>query len=164
MISGSLSSPLVHWLSENNAVFAQAFDSLKTITADSPDGIIPLGAPDFFVSVQSYDTRARSQAVWETHRQTIDLQVCLGGGELVDWTDKSLLTPTGVYVAEADRDEWASPQRVDGTVNLQPGTFVIFFAGEPHLPTILDGQSTQIKKAVVKIPAALFADANRETR
>jgi len=156
MIAASLTSPIVQWLGKHSFVLNQAFNWLRDLSADTPDGIVPLGSPGFYGNVHAYSTREKAQCIWESHRQTIDVQVCLKGGEFVDWTEPRFLTPLGTYQEQQDLEEWISPQSISGQVILRPGSFAIFFAGEPHLPMIADGNPALIRKVVVKIPASLF--------
>lgn len=157
MISAPLSSPLVSWLKDRNTILAQAFDWLSTLGENPPDGITPLGTLGMYGHVHGYRTRARSECVWESHRHTIDVQVCLAGAECVDWSEPRFLAASSLcYKEDGDREEWASPDLVSGTMHLRPGCFAFFFAGEPHLPMIASPAPVDIRKVVVKIPLPLF--------
>lgn len=147
--------PTIRFLS-STPVFRQAFEWIKANVPATPDGITALAAPDFYVNVHRYDTKPRSACFWESHRQTVDLQLCITGGELIDWTSLQPTTPSTSFTPEKDADIWPAEIPAGQTLAFRPGTFAVFLPGELHRPAIADGQHPGTRKLVVKIPARLL--------
>jgi biofilm protein TabA len=119
-------------------------------------GDYPLGEPDWFANVHSYDTRAEPDCLWESHAQTADIQYVIAGEEGIRWLPSSKLSgPVHTYDYR-DRLEWTPPAEAASLLTLRAGMFAIFLPGEAHCPMIaLDGPMP-IRKAVVKIPLRLL--------
>jgi YhcH/YjgK/YiaL family protein len=156
MITGSLQQTEVRRFLSQVPAFARAFQWIARCPADHPDGIVQLEGADLYVNVHGYDTRRREDCCWESHRRTADIQLCLTGGELIDW---SPVAPAGAGSYQTDRDfeAWPGDIAPAETIALGSGRFAIFLPGELHRPVIANGRDRSIRKLVVKIAAHLLS-------
>ena len=156
MILGRLDDrSLISFLSQTPAL-QRAFEFILAQPPDPEDGKTELEGGDLFVRTMRYPTRPRTDARWESHRHTADLQVAFGGGELIDWTP---LPPVGASIehnATDDFEFWPHAIEPVQTVHLSAGMFVIFLPGELHRPTVADGTNAMVRKFVGKVHARLL--------
>jgi len=100
-------------------------------------------------NVFEYDTKEITASKYEVHKKEADVQIILRGKELMKcaWTK-----PTQMIEAY---DEGKDALFVSGitafTLHAIPETFVIFTPGEPHAPSLLDGESSHVLKVVFKV-------------
>lgn len=167
----SASDSYAHLLS--NPAWKLAFDWLKSVTVATPAGIQKLQGDDVYVNVHGYDTLLREQCRFESHRRYIDLQYCISGGEAIDWSLASGLTPDGAYDVDRDLIFYQSPDsrlpdsrisRVAASAGLPvcalpmyPGSFAIFHPSDAHRPKVRDQKNRSVFKLVVKIDRKLIA-------
>ena len=156
MILSSLDNKQTIAFLRKSAAFWPAFDWLTKHASTAPDGITELQGASYYVNVHGYDTQAREACRWESHRQTIDLQFCISGGERIDWTSHQPSVLSSKYNAESDTDIWSGELTAEQTLILRPGGFVVFLPGELHRPMITDGENGGTRKLVVKIPSELL--------
>ena len=116
----------------------------------------PLGKDDWFVNIHSYETKSDNHCVWESHKQTVDIQFMIEGVEMIQWLpDLFLGEPIKVY-DDVDRIDWSTSISPVSSIILRSGMFVIFLPGEAHCPMIAVDKSIRVHKAVVKIPITLL--------
>ncbi len=137
-----------HLYSALHARIKTAFDFLqKTDFSVFPAGKYEIDGPNLHAILQQYDTKPKSQGVWEAHRRYIDLQAELQGTEIIGYANTTRLTP-GVYDAAKD----FLPLSGEGDfLTLQSGSFVLLFPEDAHMPGIAPGLPQPVKKIVVKI-------------
>lgn len=136
----------------------RAFDFLQTLDAASPDGRVELDGADLFALVMTYETHAdTSEAILETHRRYIDIQVALSGPERIAWYPVEMLSPLGPYDAQKDATYYAHPSRSSGDIIVNPGSFVVLYPTDGHMPQLAAPVPQVIKKAVVKLSTAMVA-------
>ncbi|MDR3711112.1 MAG: YhcH/YjgK/YiaL family protein [Capsulimonadaceae bacterium] len=100
--------------------------------------------------VQEYDTRKRSEGVWEAHRKYIDLQLVLTGEESMGRADIADLHSRKPYDAALDVELFDG----DGDYFRVPaGSFAIFFPNDAHMPCLATEESAKVRKVVFKIAA-----------
>ena len=131
--------------------FVRAFDFLKTLDGNAPDGRIDLEGDDLFVLVQSYETQLESDKVFESHRIYADIQVVLSGEETLLYAPLESLTVVDPYNEEKDFQLY--PMR-GGVTRLEagPGAVALFFPPDGHVPGCASPAGpTAVKKAVVKV-------------
>lgn len=158
MIYAKLDSPSTYLPLIGHPVWDEAIEVLRQLTTESPLGIIEIRGKDMFVNVHTYDTKKRSDCRFEGHRDTIDVQYIIEGGELVDWIFKTELQEDGKYLPEKDFQYYLPPTELPATqLHLKAGYFGIFFPQDGHRPKVNDGTNTGVLKAVVKINRALFS-------
>lgn len=136
----------------NNAAWQRAFDFLGSLSADSDEKKTELDGDEVFGRVMSYATCGPNEAVLEAHRDYIDVQMTLSGSEGIDWFPTQSLESSGPYNAQKDVEYFKRPGPAPARVNVFPGTFVVLFPEDAHMPKQMTGSSSeQIKKVVVKL-------------
>lgn len=103
---------------------------------------------------QAYRPKPRTEAVFESHRRHIDLQVVLEGCEWIEVIDRERLGVRQEFDPERDfmlHGDHAGASRLQ----LAPGEAAIFFPIDAHMPSVrVEGQAARVRKTVVKIPVA----------
>ncbi len=100
---------------------------------------------------QVYTTRAREDGRWESHRAHVDLQLVLGGAELVEVAEAAGLVVAEDRTPDADVIFYA-PARAGGVLRLAAGAAALLFPADAHLTGLADGPAILVRKTVVKIP------------
>ncbi len=111
-----------------------------------PDGHIDLDAAGHYVNLQTIAAKTSAQAVLESHRKMIDIQVPLTGDEVMGYSSRADLTPAPYDEA---KDISFHPGHPASFVTVKKGMFAIFFPQDGHAPGITP---TALKKAIFKIP------------
>lgn len=167
MIYAKLDTPSTYTPLIGHPVWEEALAALRTLTPDSPLGIIELRGKDMFINVHSYETLPESECRFEGHRDMIDIQYIIAGGELVDWVLKEELQTDGEYLEAKDFQFYHAPdsgsqgagargQATQTRVHLKAGYFGVFFPEDGHRPKLNDGIHKGVYKAVVKIHRKLL--------
>ncbi len=102
---------------------------------------------DLFVNIQVAKGKAPDEAVIETHRRMIDIQIPLDVPETYGYTPLCRL-PETPYNDEKDITKYPGLMAED-FIDCQPGMFAIFFPQDGHAPCIID--EPEIKKAIFKV-------------
>lgn len=155
MLLGHISHPETYAHFLTHPIWQQALDWLKT-NSDKADGEYEILGRDLFAIVQTISTQPREQCIFEAHRNYIDLQYCISGGELIEWAPLETLTPKGEFLTEKDYGHYLAPASAT-SMCMTPGTFGIFFPHDAHMPKVSDGVNSQTKKIVVKIKTSLIS-------
>ena len=156
MITDRLESSTTLWLSRQSTVFKEAFEWLRAMPGSQPDGRIDLNGDRVYILVQGYNTQPAAECRWESHRRTIDIQYIFEGGEAIDYHRPGVLTPNNDYDPAREVEFWQPTAPPAATLLMTAGTYVVFFADEPHRPKVADGTHTAVRKAVFKIDARLI--------
>jgi YhcH/YjgK/YiaL family protein len=152
MLFAKLNTPSTYMPLIGHPVWEQALEYLRALNERSPLGITQLRGDKMFVNVHTYLTKSVEDCRFEGHRNMIDLQYIVKGGELIDWHLKENLVANGTYLIEKDFQYYHTPSSLSGTrVHLKSGHFAVFFQEDGHRPQINDGQNDSVLKAVVKI-------------
>lgn len=110
-----------------------------------------------YMNVMESTTVASEDKKAELHHQYIDIQVLISGAETIEYgVEYPNLADCTAY---NEKDDYQLiddiPQK--SAVTLRPKMFAVFFPYEPHKPCCnVDGQATELKKLVVKIPVSLI--------
>ncbi|WP_027450075.1 YhcH/YjgK/YiaL family protein [Xylanibacter brevis] len=104
---------------------------------------------DLFVNIQVAKGKTPDEAVIETHRKMVDIQIPLDGMETYGYTPLCNL-PDVPYQAEKDITKYPG-QMADSFIDCQPGMFAVFFPQDGHAPCI--SMAPTIKKAIFKVKA-----------
>lgn len=149
MIVDSLNSPSASQFGDKlNA----ALNLLRSLSPSTPDGRIEIDGQAMFANVSSGKTRPRSACCFEAHGKYIDVQYLLSGEEIIEHYTRDDLAVTQPFDADKDCVLYAPPPKTFHQVRLTPGTFCVFYPGEPHMPGVQAGNSpADVKKVVVKI-------------
>jgi len=184
MLYAKLDTPSTYTPLIGHPLWDEALAALRMLDANSPLGIIELRGKDMFVNVHTYETLPEPECRFEGHRDMIDVQYIIAGGELVDWVLKEELEGDGAYLVEkdfqyyhppvADEVEGLNGLKVEGgassphrytnpstirpltRLHLKAGYFGVFFPEDGHRPKLNDGIHKGVLKAVVKIHRALL--------
>lgn len=128
---------------------AAAFDYLKSqdFSRISP-GRYDITGDECFAIVQDYDTVHPEEKRWEAHRRYIDVQYIVSGAERIGYANLDALDVVEHY------DEIKDITWLEGSgdfITVNPGTFVVLYPHDAHMPGVaIDGPRT-IRKVVVKI-------------
>jgi len=114
-----------------------------------PEGKHQIVGGDLFVNITTAKGKAPDEAVMETHRKMIDIQIPLNTTETFGYTPLSDL-PEVEYNAEKDITKYPDLM-AESFVECQPGMFAIFFPQDGHAPCI--SMAPEIKKAIFKVKA-----------
>ena len=158
MIFAKLKNPSTYKPLIGHPVWEQALGFLRELNEQSTLRITELRGDKLFVNVHTYPTKPELDCCFEGHRNMIDLQYIIKGGEFIDWHLKEDLVMDGPYDNEKDFQFYNCPSKLSGTrINLKAGYFAIFFPEDGHRPQINDGQNDSVLKAVVKIHRELLS-------
>lgn len=156
MVFAPINSPTATWLEQHHPVLREAFAWIRALPTDAPEGTTELRGPELYVNVHSYATLPSNECRWESHRHTIDVQYCIGGGELIDWLPVGSLASMNDYVEAKDTEHWQPSAALTSQLRTSAGMFALFLPGELHRPKVQDGINAAIRKLVVKIHAPLL--------
>jgi biofilm protein TabA len=179
MIYGHISAADAYAHLLANPAWRLAFEWLKTVTASTPTGIQQLQGDDIYANVHGYDTLPRKLCRFESHRRYLDLQYCISGSEIIDWSLASALRPDSAYDADKDLQFYHPPQPASLPAGLRsafggldpssvlltsclsplsmfPGSFAIFHPSDAHRPKVQDGVSPSVFKLVIKVDRRLL--------
>jgi YhcH/YjgK/YiaL family protein len=160
MIFGHIDEPSTFLPLSSHPMWSEAFAALAALDRDSPLGVTELRGEKMFVNVHTYETKPAEQCRFEGHRDMIDVQFMIDGGECIEWVLKEQLEADGDYLPERDFQYFHRPARPSlSRVHLLPRHFGIFFPEDGHCPKIHDGIHPSVFKAVVKIHRSLIAPA-----
>ncbi len=139
------------------AAWKRAFAFLNTLTPDSPDMKYTIDGDDIFAIVMSYDTTAPETSLFESHKEYVDIQTVIVGGEGFECAFSSELTLTTPYNASKDAAFYRRTSPGQTRVNVFPGTFVMFYPHDAHMAALMIGtEPERVKKVVVKVRRALL--------
>jgi len=101
-----------------------------------------------FALISEYQTKAESDGKLEAHKKYIDVQFVIEGEELMGYSplgDQSILEP---YKEENDIIFYKGEKVF---IKVTEGMFAIFFPEDMHMPGIEVGESSAVKKLVIKV-------------
>ncbi|WP_443661024.1 YhcH/YjgK/YiaL family protein [Clostridium sp.] len=98
--------------------------------------------------VSEYETKDIEKGKWEAHKNHIDIQYVVSGGERIGYANINEMKVSSEYNEEKD----VFFLKGEGDMLLvKEGTFAIFAPEDVHMPTINAGNTKHVKKVVVKI-------------
>ena len=129
--------------------FKEAFEFLKKLTVDSPDGQTVFRAGEMWVGVSTNAKKDDdgTEKTFEAHRKFIDIQCVIKGQEIMGYSNISEVSTT-----KMEYDETRDVALYGGeysTLILKDGDFAVFFPEDAHIPFISNPDGH--KKAVFKI-------------
>lgn len=132
-----------------NPLFGDVVDFLKNHDLGKlEDGRHPIKGDDLYVNIDTTVGKTTDEAMFETHRKMIDIQIPLGGEETYGYLPLEKL-PEAVYDEEKDITKYPGA-KASCFVTCRPGEFVLFAPQDGHQPCICKGE---IHKAIFKIKA-----------
>jgi len=108
-----------------------------------------------FALEQSYQSKLRPDAFFESHKQYIDVQVIIAGEEFIEVADIAQLkvkedkTPGKDVIIYEMADVGAA-----SAVRLGAGESAVLFPVDGHMPTVAIKAPALVRKIVVKVPVA----------
>ncbi len=134
-----------------------AFDFLRTLTSETEDKKYALQGEDIFAVVMSYRTFSPDMALFEAHREYVDIQTVLVGAEGFECAFCDGLSVETPYDERADITFYKRDLPGMTRVDVCPGTFVMLYPHDAHMPGLIIGnEEKMIKKVVVKIKKELI--------
>ncbi len=130
--------------------YAEGLAWLASFNPDTPDGRYDIEGDDAYALVQSYATTPAAERKYESHRAYADIQCIVAGAEMIQYAPVGGLQPTTEYDAQKDYQLYSDPASA-ASLHLAPGSFAIFFPPDGHKPCCISGNSSQVKKVVVKV-------------
>lgn len=95
----------------------------------------------------SFEQKPLSEGKWETHDRYGDIHYILEGEQRFGYAARQNLRESEGYDSENDLEFW----RGDGDMlTLLPGSFIIVFPEDAHMPDIAPADGARVKKTVVK--------------
>lgn len=132
-----------------NPLFNDVIDFIKANDLNALEaGKHFIKGADLFVNIQCAKGKTKEEALLETHRKMIDIQIPLSTSETFGYTPLGDL-PEVEYNEEKDITKYQGAANT--YVTCKPGEFAIFFPQDGHAPCISD--EAEIKKAIFKILA-----------
>lgn len=153
MYHGSLDEPGTSAVLEAHPVWKRAFDWLRTLPPNAPLGTVELLGRDLWASIQEYATMARDEARFESHREHVDLQFTLSGGECIEWCPRCALEPDGPF--ENDVQFWLPPPTPVSSLVQTAGRFAVFHPEDAHRPKVAMPTHSGVRKLVIKVRRSL---------
>lgn len=129
MIFGRLDSPeLQKELQLMHPVWSHVFRWIIENADTASLGIHEIRGQAIYANVHDYGTKPRDQCRYESHRQYVDLQFGLKGGEIIEWRSMAELKAVDVYNPEKDVIHYESPSLPASNLWLTQRHFAIFFS------------------------------------
>lgn len=126
----------------------------NTDWAHTPYGKIPVKGEDCWINYSLSPLKDWEDARWEAHDKYLDIQIVLKGCELMEVSDRALLTPADAYNPEKDVQHFTGEGDL---LTLRRGDFAILWPGDGHRPLIRPSDAAEDAaniKLVVKLRAA----------
>ena len=131
------------------------FDWLKTCRDVPPGQKVDFAGDKLFAKTLRQDTGSRHDFKWETHREYIDLQYIVGGGEIIEWAPAAKMTADVAYDEKTDFQFYA-PAAADVLLPMVDGLFVFLFPTDAHKPLVSNGADIHVHKVIAKIHRSLL--------
>ncbi len=125
----------------------------QRFTAVAPGGSnkIELGN-GVFVIEQAYETKARADGFFESHRKYIDIQVIVTGTETMEVTDIARAKVREQYQEGRDLVVFEDVTSAS-LLNFADREAAVFFPPDVHMPCLRTGKTAAlVRKAVLKVP------------
>ncbi len=132
-----------------NPLFAEVVEFLKANDLEElEDGKHSIHGGDLFVNITTAHGKSADEAVFETHKNMLDIQIPLDNEETYGYLPLEKL-PEAEYNEVKDVTKYPGAV-ASAYVTCQPGEFAIFFPQDGHQPCIGQGD---IHKAIFKVKA-----------
>jgi len=134
----------------NQEVWDSAFSFLKNQPLDELDtGKYPILGDRIFATISEAPAREKDSAVWESHRQYIDIHYVIRGTDQIGITDSTKAKIIKPYTVDATH------YTAEGEFyKSDPSTFFILFPTDLHKPNIKLNDNKLVKKLVIKVQVA----------
>lgn len=138
-----------------HTVIVTALEELNLLLkGDAPEGRVEIKGDQMYVSFMEFDPKPMDEQLAEKHESYIDIHYLIDGEETIGWfSDREDISAVKAYDSEQDYALY-DPLADEILLHLKPGMFAVFFPNDIHRPGM--GQSSKIKKAVVKVHVGLL--------
>ncbi len=103
-----------------------------------------------FYLIAELETKDLDDCRFETHNKYIDIQIVIEGNEKFGFClDTSNLKVTEEY--DSTKDCSFFDGKAENLLAQTTGDYIMFFAKEPHMPCVKDGNNSHVKKAIYKV-------------
>lgn len=134
-----------------------AFEFLNSLTSDTEDKKYTIQGEDIFAIVMSYKTILPETAILESHRNYVDIQTVIVGAERFECFLRDELATDIPYDKSKDAEFYKRTTPGYTSVNVELGTFVMFYPHDAHMAGLMiEGKGEIVKKVVVKIRKELL--------
>lgn len=127
---------------------SKSFEYIKSTDLKTlPAGKYPIDGENIFALVSEYKTKSEQEGKLEAHKKYIDVQYVISGEELMGYVplgQQQILEP---YREENDIVFFRGYKSF---TKVSEGMFAIFFPEDVHMPGIKIGESSPVKKLVIK--------------
>lgn len=131
-----------------NRHFSKVIEFLEANDLNSlENGKHEIDGPDCFVNIMDTKGKTKEEAVMETHRRMLDIQIPLDADETYGYTPTADL-PEAEYNEAKDVTKYPGVQG-ESFITCHPGMMAVFLPEDGHQPCI--GTAENIHKAVIKI-------------
>lgn len=131
-----------------NRHFSKVIEFLKANDLNAlENGKHEIDGPDCFVNIMDTKGKTKEEAVMETHRRMLDIQIPLDADETYGYTPTADL-PEAEYNEAKDVTKYPGVQG-ESFITCHPGMMAVFLPEDGHQPCI--GTAENIHKAVIKI-------------
>lgn len=155
MILGKLDHPASYGVLCQHPVWQEAFGLLEQFATRQPPGLVEIRPALMYASFHRYATKPRADCRYESHRTYVDLQYCVSGGEMIEWSPVKDLTVKTAYNPEKDVTHYHLTAKSEAELMMTVGSFAVFFPEDGHLPKVSDGLNPEVSKVVIKIDQSL---------
>ena len=129
---------------------AVAFDYLLRFDPTTPDGLVEVDGMDLYALVMNFDTLSDSEGRFEAHRNYLDIQLNILGGESMGWAPTPSLTVNMPYDPARDLMFLHTPEKWT-RLRVVPGSFALFHPADAHMPNLHLDAPGKARKVVMKV-------------
>lgn len=135
------------------------FDFLMSLHPSTPEGETSIRGDEIIGRVMKYETKTHDLAKLEAHDRYIDIQSTILGAEALEWFPRESLDPSTEYRQDKDVTYFRYPGAASLRVDVLPGTFVMLFPHDAHMPALRvpTGDGT-VTKVVIKLDVRLLTN------
>lgn len=105
---------------------------------------------NLYAPISEYYSKKDEDAKYESHQKYIDIQYVIGGKELIGITTMDDIKEV-LQSYDAVKDVMFMTVNKINNRKADPGRFFVFFPNDVHRPGLRDGDSTLVRKVVVKV-------------
>lgn len=114
-------------------------------------------APGIDVKAVEYETASPSLCIFETHREHVDVQVCLEGRERIWLQRRSELTESTEYDEKGDVIFYDNPEGSTDSLTMTPGSVLVLYPDDAHRCGEQIGDAgVKLRKLVFKVHRDLW--------